>query len=390
MFDILTLNKISPVGLDRYDPQKYNCGEQLEEPDAVMVRSASMHDMALSKKTVAIARAGAGVNNIPVDACSEQGVVVFNTPGANANAVKELVLCGLLLSSRRIVSAIDWCKTLKGEGAAVGKLVEKGKSAFAGPELRGKTLGVVGLGAIGVLVANAARELGMEVYGYDPYLSLDSAWSLSSSVKRAADLNEIYAECDYITLHVPLTPDTEELINEETIHSMKNGVRILNFARGDLVKNSAVINALDSGRISAYVTDFPTDELIDRNGVIAIPHLGASTPESEDNCAYMAANEIIGYLERGSIVNSVNMPAVELGEVKCVRICVIHKNIPNMINPVVAAVTSKGVNIDNMINKSRGSYAYTVIDADSDVDDGAVRTIEGVDGVLRVRVMRKQ
>ncbi|MCR4925373.1 MAG: phosphoglycerate dehydrogenase [Clostridiales bacterium] len=389
MFDILTLNKISEAGLNQYDKTKYNYGTEVKSPDAIMVRSASMHEMELDAKTVAIARAGAGVNNIPVDACSDKGVVVFNTPGANANAVKELVICGLLLASRKVVPAIDWCKTLKGEGDAVGKLVEKGKSAFAGPEIKGKKLGVIGLGAIGVLVANAANSLGMEVYGYDPFLSVESAWSLSRSIKHATDLSEIYAECDYITLHVPLTPDTKGLINKETIASMKDGVRILNFARGDLVNSADMVEALKSGKISSYVTDFPSDEVIGQEGVIAIPHLGASTPESEDNCAFMAANELIDYLERGSIKNSVNMPTVELGNINCVRICVVHKNVPNMINQAVAAVTSAGINIDNMVNKSRNAYAYTAIDADSDVNDDIIKAIEAVDGVLRVRVIRK-
>lgn len=290
MFNILTLNKISPVGLDNFDASKYTYGDSIEKPDAVMVRSASMHEMELPETVLAVARAGAGVNNIPVDKFTQQGVCVFNTPGANANAVKELVVCGLLMSSRKVVKAIDWCKTLKDEGEQVGKLVEKGKSAFAGPEIKGKKLGVIGLGAIGILVANAALSLGMEVYGYDPYLSVNAAWNLSRSVKHANSLSEIYEACDYITIHVPLTPSTKEMINKESISQMKNGVRILNFARGDLVNTDDVVAALGEGKLAAYVTDFPSDKVIGVEGVIAIPHLGASTPESEENCAAMGAD----------------------------------------------------------------------------------------------------
>lgn len=388
MYNILTLNKISQVGLGRLDPAAYTCANEMENPDAIMVRSASMHEMELSEKTVAIARAGAGVNNIPIDACSEKGVVVFNTPGANANAVKELVICALLLSSRKVVPAIDWCKTLKGEGDAVGKLVEKGKSAFAGPEISGKKLGVIGLGAIGILVANAAKSLGMEVYGYDPYLSVDAAWNLSRSIHHAKTLDEIYENCDYITVHVPLTDETKNLVCADTLKKMKDGVRILNFARGGLVNNADLIEAIGTGKVAAYVVDFPSDDLIGVNGVIAIPHLGASTPESEDNCARMAADEVKAYLERGEIKNSVNMPAVELGAVNGTRICVIHRNVPTMISQITAAITAENVNIDNMVNKSRKAYAYTAIDTDGDVTDAVISAISAVDGVLRVRVIK--
>ena len=290
MFNIKTLNKISKVGLSQFD--------DIENPDAIMVRSASMHDMQLPASVKAIARAGAGTNNIPCDKCAEQGVVVFNTPGANANAVKELVIAGLLMSSRKVVPGIEWAKTLKGEGDQVGKLVEKGKSAFAGPEIMGKTLGVIGLGAIGVLVANAAEKLGMTVYGYDPYLSVNAAWNLSRNVKHSTSLDEIYANCDYITIHVPLNDDTKNTVNAETIAKMKDGVRILNFARGGLVDSDAIIKALGDGKVASYVVDFPDEKVLDVDGVIAIPHLGASTPESEENCAYMAANELIAYLEK--------------------------------------------------------------------------------------------
>lgn len=388
MYQILTLNKISSSGLDRLPADQYAYGNEIERPDAIMVRSASMHDLALDEKTVAIARAGAGVNNIPVDACSEQGVVVFNTPGANANAVKELVLCALLLTSRKIVPAIEWCKTLKGEGDAVGKLVEKGKSAFTGPEVKGKTLGVIGLGAIGILVANAAKSLGMEVYGYDPYLSVDAAWSLSRNIKHATSLDDIFANSDYISVHVPLTDETRDLVGAASIAKMKDGVRILNFARAELVNSSDILQALQAGKVSAYATDFPTDALIGESGVIAIPHLGASTPESEDNCAAMAADELKDYLEEGIIRNSVNLPNVVLPRSASTRICLIHKNVPSMLNQITATLTEKNVNIDNMINKSKNAYAYTVIDTDAVIENDTLTALNAIDGIARVRVIR--
>lgn len=387
MFEIKTLNKISASGLDLLDKTKYSCADDFADPDAVIVRSASMHDMEFGANLKAIARAGAGTNNIPVNDCAEQGIVVFNTPGANANAVKELVIAGLLISSRRVIPAIDWAKTLKGEGEAVGKLVEKGKGAFTGPEIKGKSLGVIGLGAIGVLVANAAVHLGMKVYGYDPYLSVDSAWNLSRNVIHSADLKDIYANCDYITVHVPLTPDTKGFINNESISMMKDGVRILNFSRADLVNTADLLAQLDNNKIAAYVTDFPTDEVIGVDGVIAIPHLGASTPESEDNCAAMAATELIDYLENGNIVNSVNMPSVSMARTPdSKRICVIHKNVPNMITKITGAVSDQNINIENMLNKSRKDYAYTILDV-ADVDAAAVAAIEAVEDIIRVRVI---
>lgn len=387
MFQIKTLNKISASGLSLLDPAKYTYGDEIENPDAVLVRSASMHDMTFGDNLKAIARAGAGTNNIPVADCAKQGIVVFNTPGANANAVKELVILGLLISSRRVVPAIEWVKTLKGEGDAVGKLVEKGKGAFAGPEVKGKSLGVVGLGAIGVLVANAAVHLGMKVYGYDPYLSVDSAWNLSRSVIHSADIKDIYENCDYITLHVPLTPDTKGLVNRETIDMMKDGVRILNFARGDLVESADLLAALDDNKVSAYVTDFPSDEVIGADGVIAIPHLGASTPESEDNCAAMAANELIEYLENGNIINSVNMPSVSMARTAGFkRVCVIHGNVPNMIAKITAAFSEENINIENMMNKSKKDFAYTILDV-SEVSDAALKAIDGIEEVIRIRVI---
>lgn len=387
MYNILTLNKISAAGLDRFDGN-YSCANEVENPDAVLVRSASMHETEFADNTLAIARAGAGVNNIPLEKCSEKGIVVFNTPGANANAVKELVLCSLLLTSRKIIPALEWTKTLKGEGENVGKLVEKGKSAFAGPEIKGKKLGVIGLGAIGVLVANAAHSLGMDVYGYDPFLSVDAAWKLSRAIHHAASLEDIFSQCDYITVHVPLTPDTKDLICEKTIATMKDNVRILNFARGELVNTEDIIKALSDGKVAAYATDFVKDELIGATGVITMPHLGASTPESEDNCAQMAVDEIRDYLENGNIVNSVNLPSVSVPRSGRTRITIIHKNVPNVISKITSAVAEENINIDNMVNKSRGEYAYTMLDTDADVSDDAIRSISACEFAIRVRVIK--
>lgn len=386
MYSILTLNKISDAGLQNFSAD-YQCSADAENPDAVLVRSASMHDMDFAENTLAIARAGAGVNNIPLDTCSEKGIVVFNTPGANANAVKELVLCALLLSSRKIPAAIDWAKTLKGNGADVPKMVEKGKSAFAGPEIKGKTLGVIGLGAIGVLVANAARALGMQVYGYDPFLSVDAAWAISRGVHHAATLDEVFANSDYITLHVPLTPDTKELICQKTIETMKDNVRILNFARGDLVNTADLLSGVNSGKIAAYATDFGNDELLGAPGVLVLPHLGASTPESEDNCAVMAVDEVRDYLENGNITHSVNMPEVSVPRTGRSRITIIHKNVPNVISKITSTVASENINIDNMVNKSRGEYAYTMLDTDTDVSSDAIQAIEALEETVRVRVI---
>lgn len=386
MYKILTLNKISETGLKNF-PDTYTHSGEEANPDAILVRSASMHDMELPENTIAIARAGAGVNNIPIDKCSEKGIVVFNTPGANANAVKELVLCAMLLSSRKIVSAIDWEKTLKGNGAEVPKMVEKGKSAFAGPEIKGKTLGVIGLGAIGVLVANAALSLGMTVYGYDPFLSVDAAWSLSRGVHHAASLDEIFANSDYITLHVPSTPDTKGMICKKNIDTMKDNVRIMNFARGDLVNTADILEALNNSKVAAYATDFGCDELIGAPGVLVLPHLGASTPESEDNCAVMAVEEIRDYLENGNITHSVNLPAVSVPRTGRSRITIIHKNVPNVISKITSTVAGENINIDNMVNKSRGEYAYTMLDTDADVSEEAIAAISALDEAIRVRVI---
>ncbi|MBE6763752.1 MAG: 3-phosphoglycerate dehydrogenase [Ruminococcaceae bacterium] len=382
--NVLTLNKIAACGTDRLGAG-YNVGEAVENPDGIMVRSASMHDMEMPASLLAIARAGAGTNNIPCDKCAEEGIVVFNTPGANANAVKELVIAGLFLASRKVVPAIEWAKTLKGQGDAVGKLVEKGKGAYAGPEIQGKTLGVIGLGAIGRLVANAARALGMTVYGYDPYISVDAAWGLSRSIVHAASLEEIYANCDYITVHVPLMDSTRGSLNAAAFAQMKDGVRVLNFSRAELVNSADMIAALESGKVASYVVDFPTDEMIGVENVVAIPHLGASTPESEDNCAMMAADELKNYLENGNIVNSVNYPTLVAPRTGDTRVCVLHKNIPNVLTAISAAVSAQGLNIEAMNNASKKEYAYTIMDVTGDVSDESLEKIKAVEGVIRVR-----
>lgn len=386
MYNIKTLNKISNVGLSKFDKSKYVYGDDIENPDAIMVRSASMHDMEMPKSLLAIARAGAGTNNIPVADCADKGIVVFNTPGANANAVKELVILGLLLSSRKVTKAIDWCKTIKDEGDNVGKTVEKGKSAFAGPEIKGKTLGVIGLGAIGRLVADAAVDLGMKVVGYDPFLPADA--QLKAGITVNNNLDEIFPVVDYLTVHVPLTDDTKEMINRESIDKMKNTVRIMNFARGALANSDDVIEALEDGRMATYVTDFPDAKLIGVDGVIAIPHLGASTPESEENCAVMGASELIDYLENGNIKNSVNMPTVAMAKSGSVRVTVIHKNQPNMIAFITDTISKDGVNIASFEDKNRGAIAYSIIDCDTDVSTSVVSDIEKIDGVIKVRVIK--
>ena len=374
MFEILTLNKISKNGLDRLDASKFVCGDAFETPDAILVRSASMHEMELSEKTVAIARAGAGVNNIPIPACSDKGVVVFNTPGANANAVKELVLCALFMASRKVAASLDWCKTLKGEGENVGKLVEKGKSSFAGPEILGKTLGIVGLGAIGALVARDAKLLGMNVIAYDPFAA-------GKTDVELVELDEIYAKSDYITLHAPLNDGTRGMINADTLAKMKDGVRILNFARGELVASKDIVDALASGKAGAYVTDFPTDEQLGAEGVTALPHLGASTPESEENCAMMAADEVSAYLLRGEIKNSVNLPNTALAENFATRTCFIHKeNADEFAAKAEAAAKNGGASVTAIFTANKKDMGYTVIDTDKPFD-------ANVEGAIRVRVI---
>lgn len=387
MYNIQTLNKISKCGTDLFDAAKYIIADDVADPDAIMVRSAAMHDMQFGKKLLAIGRAGAGTNNIPVDRCAEEGIVVFNTPGANANAVKELVITALLLSSRKIPDAMIWANGLKGNGAEVGKMVEKGKSQFVGPEILGKTLGIIGLGAIGVLVANAAVALGMKVIGYDPYLSVNTALRLDPAVKTVSDINDIFANSDYITIHVPYNADTKGTVNEKTLALCKDGVRILNLARGELVDNAAIIAALESGKAAAYVTDFPNDEVLGVKGVIAMPHLGASTPEAEDNCAIMAAQELIDYIENGNIKNSVNFPNAEMAATGT-KICIMHKNVPALISQLTTVLGNGGINIENMLNKSKKDYAYTMIDASGDVSDDIAAKLSAVDGVIRVRIIK--
>lgn len=382
MYKIKLMNKISPKGTQLFGEQ-YLVGEDQKDEDGILVRSAALHDYEFPQSLKAIARAGAGVNNIPIEKCSEQGVVVFNTPGANANAVKELVLCALFLSSRQIVEGIDWVKTLKGQ-ENVGKLVEKGKSQFVGPELEGKKLGIIGLGAIGVNVANAAIKLGMEVYGYDPYISVDAAWGMSKWVKNAQNEETIFSECDYITLHAPSTPETKGMINKESIQKMKDGVRILNFARGDLVNAQDVLTAIDSGKVAKYITDFATPDIIDHENVIVMPHLGASTPESEDNCARMAVKEIKDYLESGNIVNSVNFPTINEPRTTKYRICLIHKNVPNMLAQFATLLANQEINIENMVNKAKDDYAYTIIDTNDVV---GTKEFESLENVIKVRVV---
>ena len=380
MYNILTLNKISKYGLAQLDGAKYACSDSCDAPDAIMVRSAKMHDYAFAPNTLAVARAGAGVNNIPVDDCAKAGIAVFNTPGANANAAKELVLCALLMSSRKIAESVDWCKTLSGKGSEVGALVEKGKSAFAGPEIMGKTLGVVGLGAIGALVANSAKALGMNIVGYDPFLSVKAALALDPAVKVVSDLDELFAASDYITLHVPLNDATRDTVSADSLAKMKDGVRILNFARGELVNEAAIIEALASGKAAAYVTDFPTDAQITTPGVTAIPHLGASTPESEDNCAVMAANELVDYLEKGVVTNSVNLPNVTLPAAFKTRVCVIANAGENLVQNITAALSG----VTSLVSAEKKGIAYVAADVDTAPDTAK---LEAVEGVIRVRVI---
>ncbi len=381
--NIQLLNKIAAVGLKELG-NGYNVGETVENPDGIMVRSAVMHEMEFGSELKAIARAGAGVNNIPIDRCSEKGIVVFNTPGANANGVKELAVCALLLAARDVVGGIEWAKTLTED---VAKQVEKGKSKFAGTELMGKTLGVIGLGAIGGLIANMALHLGMNVIGCDPFLSVEGAWNLNHRVIRAATYDEIYEKADYITLHVPATKDTKNMINTVSIAKMKPGVKILNLSRADLVNASDLKTALADGKVSAYVTDFPTEEVLGVPGVVAIPHLGASTEESEDNCAIMAARELDDYLTNGNIKNSVNYPNVEMPRSSASRICVLHANVPAILTKITAVLAEEGINIENMTNKSKGENAYTMIDVSTVPSEAAAAHIASVEGIARVRVI---
>ena len=387
MFRIKTLNKISPAGLSVLDKSRFTVSDDAENEDGILVRSADMQDYPFPENLRAIARAGAGTNNIPIARCSEAGIVVFNTPGANANAVKELTVCALLLASRDVVGGADWVKLQAGSGADVAAAVEKGKSQFVGPELSGKMLGVIGLGAIGVQVANIATKLGMTVYGYDPFLSVDAALSLSRFVHRAMDLETIYKNCDYITLHVPQTPETRGMINTDAINMMKGHVRILNLARGGLVNDDDMLAALETGRVAAYVTDFPNNKIVQGKRVVAIPHLGASSPESEENCAVMAAQELKDYLENGNIRNAVNLPSLVQDWSGETRLCIIHRNVPNMLASVTTVLSREHVNVENMTNKSRGEYAYTIVDVSARVGDAVANELRAIDGILRVRVL---
>ncbi|TAL30734.1 MAG: 3-phosphoglycerate dehydrogenase [Spirochaetes bacterium] len=387
MYKVQTLNKISPLGLDLFPHEKYEYASEILHPDAILVRSFNMLDMEIPASVKAIARAGAGVNNIPVEKCAENGIVVFNSPGANANAVKELVILGMLISSRKVFDGIQWVKAQKGKGEQVPKIVEKEKSNFEGPEIKGKRLGLIGLGAIGVMVANDAQALGMEVWGYDPFISVEAAWGLSRSVKRAISLDNLIAESDYISIHVPLNDKTKGLLNKEKFALMKKGVRILNFARGGLVKNADIKDAIGQGIVSWYVTDFPEDDLLDIPQVIPVPHLGASTPESEENCAFMAVEQLKDYLEYGNIKNSVNFPECVLPPSGQKRITIANKNIPNMIGQITPVLAEKNININEMLNKSRGDYAYNIIDTDSDIGDDVVSKIKSIHGVIMVRVL---
>ena len=383
---IKLLNKIAEVGTNVFDRTKYEVSDSVEDPHAIMVRSANMHEYTFGPSLYAIARAGAGVNNIPLDRCAEAGIVVFNTPGANANAVKELAIAALILASRNIVDGIEWLKTITDDDD-ISAAVEKGKSRFAGVEISGKTLGIIGLGAIGGMVANAAHSLDMNVIGCDPYISIEGAWRLSRSISRATSYDEIYEKSDYITLHVPATKETKNMINAETIAKMKDGVRIINLARGDLVDSDAMIAALDSGKVACYVTDFADKKLLSHKGVIATPHLGASTSESEDNCAVMAANQLVEYLELGNIKNSVNYPNVSLPHTGDFRICILHRNVPAVLSKISTVISSGNFNIENMVNGSRGDYAYTIVEVKGALPKEYIDKIESIDDVFRVRVI---
>ncbi len=387
MYHIKTFNKISPVGLNKFDPELYAVGDEETGEDGILVRSAKLLDYQFPDNLLAVSRAGVGVNNIPVDRCSEAGIAVFNTPGANANAVKELVLCAMLLSSRDVLGGIEWVKEQVAAGVDVTTVVEKGKSAFVGPEIYKKTLGVIGLGAIGSLTANIALSMGMDVYGYDPFLSVDNALRLDRHIHVVKDVAELYKRADYITIHIHYTEKTRGMIDEKAIGSMKRGVRFINLARGEIVDDDAMLAALDTGKVAAYLTDFPNNHIVTAPHVIAMPHLGASTPESEQNCAAMAVEELRDYLENGNVRNSVNLPAVSMERSGVMRLCVIHRNIPAMLANITALLSRDGVNVENLSNKSMGDYAYTMVDLGTRVDADVVADVRNLTGVIRVRVI---
>ena len=388
MYRIKTFNKISPVGLNRLDPALYSVSDSVTDEDAILVRSAKLLDYDFPKDLLAIARAGAGVNNIPLDRCAEQGIVVFNTPGANANAVKELVLCAMLMGSRDVDGGIQWVRQQVASGVDVTTVVEKGKSAFTGPELYKKTLGVIGLGAIGSLVANIALSLGMDVYGYDPFLSVDAALRLDRHIHVVKDINELYKRADYITIHIHYTKDTERMIDAKAIGAMKRGVRFINLARGEIVDDDAMLAALDTGWVAAYVTDFPNNRLVGAPHVLAMPHLGASTPESEQNCAVMAVDQLRDYLENGNIRNSVNLPSVSQERSGVCRLCLLHRNVPAMLAGITTLLSRDGINVENLSNKSRGDYAYTIVDLSAPADQSVIDEVTALENVIRVRVIQ--
>ncbi len=387
MYNIKTINHISPVGLDKLKALGCNVGAEVDDPDGIIVRSADLHCFEPNPELLGIARAGAGYNNIPVECFAEKGIVVFNSPGANAEAVKEQTMCSLVMASRDVTGSIEWVKSIAGEGDKIPALVEKGKSNFAGPELMGKTIGVLGLGATGALVANACLAMDMNVIGYDPFMSVDAAWRLSKEVERAEELEEIFRSCDYISINIPYNEHTHHLLDEKAFAMMRRGVRIINESRAEVVDDDAMLAALESGKVAKYVTDFPNAKILGGKNVIALPHLGACTPESEDRCAEMAARQLYDYLKNGNIINSVNLPTAKLERMGVCRLCVIHHNVPGMINRILDLITEKNINIEHMINKPRGRYAYTMIDLNDEIREDTADTIRGMDDVLRVRVL---
>ena len=387
MYHIQTLNKISAAGLKRFDPEHYQVSDSQTNPEGIMVRSAKLLDMDFPSELLAIARAGVGVNNIPIERCSEAGIAVFSTPGANANAVKELVLCAMLIGSRDIPGALNWVREQAASGAEVSTVVEKGKSAFVGPEIFRKTLGVVGLGAIGSLVANAAIQLGMDVYGYDPFLSVDAALRLDHHIHIVKDIRDLYKRSDYVTFHIHCTDQTRGMVDADAIASMKRGIRVINLARGEIVQDDAMIPALETGRVAAYITDFPNNRLLAAPHVVAMPHLGASTPESEQNCAVMAADELKDYLETGNVRNSVNLPAVSMTPSGVMRLCILHKNVPGMLANITTLFGRDGVNVENLSNKSKGDWAYTMVDLAAHIGDDVLQDVRAMEHVVRVRAI---
>ena len=387
MFQTQVYNEIAPEGLKLLTEVGITIATNIDKPDAILVRSQKLHNITLNSNLKAIGRAGAGVNNIPVDKCTEKGIVVFNTPGANANAVKELCIAALLLSARDIVGGIEYARSLNGEGEQVGALIEKNKSNFKGVEIQGKTLGVIGLGAIGVMVANTAGSMGMKVLGHDPFISVDRAWGLSPAVKPAADLNKLLVKSDFITLHMPLTKETGEFLNKDRLHKMKKGVVVLNLSRPEIVNNEDILNALESNHLKRYVTDFPTEALIKNKQVLPIPHLGASTKEAEDNCAIMIGQQMKEYLQNGNIVNSVNFPNCEMDRSSDFRICILNKNIPNMVGQITSVLADEELNISEMLNKSRGAVAYTLVDVEQKPTESAIKRIKEIEGVIRLRML---